>query len=100
MPPLSYNEFERLALITVTLKCIEWEWHKSLPVNGENLWNYQFRQKCEIYTEMQWTFGIQAILDTINQLSWHLITFGKSWPQELPVEHTVVLQNNKNTWER
>ena len=85
------NEFEWLALITVTLKCIEREWHKSLPVNGENLWNYQFRQKCEIYTEMQWTFGIQAILDTINQLSWHLITFGKFWPQELPVEHMVVL---------
>ena len=49
---------------------------------------------------MQWMFGIQAILDTINQLSWHLITFGKSWPQELPVEHTVALQNNKNTWDR
>ena len=36
-------------------------------------------------------FGIQAILDTINQLSGHLITFGKSWPQELPAKHTVVL---------
>ena len=34
-------------------------------------------------------FGIQAILDTINQLSWHLITFGTCWPQEIPVEHTV-----------
>ena len=45
-------------------------------------------------------FGIQAILDTINQLSCHLITFGKSWSQELPVEHTVILQNNKNTWEK
>ena len=45
-------------------------------------------------------FGIQAILDTINQLSWHLITFGKLWPQELPVEHMVALQNNKNTWEK
>ena len=30
------------------------------------LWNYQFSQKCEIYTEMQWMFGIQAILDTID----------------------------------
>ena len=39
---------------------------------------------------MQWTFGIQAILDTINQLSWHLITFSTSLPEELPVEHTVV----------
>ena len=54
-------------------------------------WIYQFSQKYEIYTEMQWTFGIQAILDTINQLSWHLITFGTCWPQELPVDHMVVL---------
>ena len=23
-----------------TWECIEWEWHKSLPVNGKNLWNY------------------------------------------------------------
>ena len=39
MPPLNYNEFEWLALVTVTFKCIEWEWHKSLPVNSENLSN-------------------------------------------------------------
>ena len=54
-------------------------------------WIYQFSQKYEIYTEMQWMFGIQAILDTINQFSWHLITFGTCWPQELPVDYTVVL---------
>ena len=36
-------------------------------------------------------FGNQAILDTINPLSCHLITFGTGWPQELPVNHTVVL---------
>ena len=66
VPPLNYNEFEWLALATVTFKCIEWEWHKSLPVNSENLCNYQLNQKHEIYTEMQWTFGIQAILDNIN----------------------------------
>ena len=48
MPPLSYNEFEWLALVAITFKCIEWEWHKSLPVNSEHLWNYQFNQKHEI----------------------------------------------------
>ena len=58
---------------------------------AKNLWNYQFRQKCEIYTEMQWMLGIHAILDTINQLLWHVITFGIFWPQELPVEHMEVL---------
>ena len=49
---------------------------------------------------MQWTFGIWPIIDDINQLSWHLITFGTCWPQELPVEHTVVTIINKNTWEK
>ena len=79
MPPLNYNEFEWQALVWVTLQCIEWEWHKSLPVNSKNLWNYQFSQKYEIYTEMQWMFGIQAISDTINQFSmisdhiWYLL---------------------------
>ena len=29
------NEFEWLALITVTLEHIEWGWHKSLQVNGK-----------------------------------------------------------------
>ena len=43
-------------------------------------------------------FGIQAIPDTMNQLSWHLITFGTCWPQELPVEHIEALINNQNTW--
>ena len=45
---------------------IGWEWHKSLPVNSENLWIYKIRQKSEIYTGKQWTFGIQAILDTCD----------------------------------
>ena len=49
---------------------------------------------------MQWTFGIQPIIDDIDQLSWHLITFGTCWPQELPVEHMVVAITNKNTWEK
>ena len=25
VPPLNYNEFEQLALVTVTFECIEWE---------------------------------------------------------------------------
>ena len=50
----------------VKLYDIGWEWHKSLPVNSENLKFYQNWQKCEIYTEMQWTFGIQAIPDTCD----------------------------------
>ena len=60
---LNYNEFEWLV---ITFNCIEREWHKSLPVNSENLWNFQFNQKHEIYPEMQWMFGIQAILDTTD----------------------------------
>ena len=30
----------------------------------------------------------------------HLVPIGTNWPQELPVEHTVVAIINKNTWER
>ena len=62
-----------------TLHCIrdsEWEWHKSLPVNGKTYVIYQFNEKHEFYTEMQWTFDIQAILEQF------------------------LLQNNKNTWEK
>ena len=60
------------------------------------------RQKCEIYAEMQWNFGIQAILDTCDTkyyVGTHLTLFGTSWPQELPVEHIVALINDKNIWE-
>ena len=85
MPPLNCNEFEWQALVLVTLQGIEWEWHKSLPVN---LRNYQFSQKCEIYTEIQWMFGIQAILDTMNQLSCHIIKYSDLWQQELPENHS------------
>ena len=45
-------------------------------------------------------FGIQAILNTINVKYEYLNSFGTCWPQELPVEHTVELINNKNTWEK
>ena len=30
----------------------------------------------------------------------HLVLVGTGWPQELPVEHTVVIINDKNTWEK
>ena len=30
----------------------------------------------------------------------HLVLVGTGWPQELPVEHTVVTINDKNTWEK
>ena len=52
-------------------------------------------QKHEIYHETQWTFGIQAILDAMNQLlgniyqlSRHIIKDNSLWPQELPGNHT------------
>ena len=30
----------------------------------------------------------------------HLVLVGTGWPQELPVEHTVVAIIDKNTWEK
>ena len=56
--------------------------------------NYQFSQKCEIYTEIQWTFGIQAIPDIMNQLSCHIITYSDLWIQELPEIHSQSSLNN------
>ena len=32
-------------------------------------------QKHEFYPKMKWTFDIQANLDTMNQLSWHIIKY-------------------------
>ena len=43
-----------------------------------------FNQKHEFYPKMQWTFGIQANLDAMNQLSWHIIKYSNLWNQELP----------------
>ena len=48
---------------------------------------YLINQKYEIYPKMKWTFGIQANLDAINQLSWHNIKYSNLWPQELPGNH-------------
>ena len=49
---------------------------------------------------MQCTFGIQAIPDTCDTKCQCLNSFGTCWPQELPVEHTLVTINDKNTWEK
>ena len=43
-------------------------------------------------------FGIQAISDTCDMKYYCLNSFDTCWPQELPMEHMVVLQSNKNTW--
>ena len=39
----------------------------------------------------------QARNDNINEFPWNLSTFGKPWPQELPVEHTEWHKINKMT---
>ena len=39
-------------------------------------------------------FGIQASLDAMNQLSWHIIKYSDLWPQELPGNHTVCIKTN------
>ena len=41
-------------------------------------------------------FGIQANLDVINKLSWHIIKHNKLWPQEIPGNH---MQCNKTNVE-
>ena len=39
------------------------------------------------------------VIQNIN-VETHLVLVGTCWPQELPVEHTVVTINDKNTWEK
>ena len=40
-----------------------------------------------------------TMIQNIN-IRTHLILVGTGWPQELPVEHTVVAIKDKNTWEK
>ena len=40
-----------------------------------------------------------TMIQNIN-IRTHLILVGTGWPQELPVEHTGVAINDKNTWEK
>ena len=40
------------------------------------------------------------LLTNYHDILSHLVLVGTGWPQELPVEHTVVAIINKNTWEK
>ena len=40
-----------------------------------------------------------TMIQNIN-LRTHLVLIGTGWLQELPVKHTVVTINDKNTWEK
>ena len=74
-----------------------WEWHKSLPVNSEFTKigkNVKFALECNEHLVFK-PFLI-TMVQNINV--WN--SFGTCWPQELPVEHTVVAINDKNTWEK
>ena len=44
----------------------------------------------------------EGMNETFNEryIRTHLVLAGTGWPQELPVEHTVVAINVKNTWEK
>ena len=43
---------------------------------------------------MKWMCGIQASLDAVNQLSWHIIKYSNLWSQELPGNHTQCNKTN------
>ena len=53
-------------------------------------WKPMKLPKCEIYAQMQWTFGIQAILDAMNQLLRHLI-------RNINTETHLVLVGHRNS---
>ena len=89
MPPLSQNDkLCGLSNCDDNMHCIEWEWHKSLPVKAKLAKYTQIIkscQKCQKYTELWWTFVVQAICDNINLKYQHLNPLGTSWTQELPL---------------
>ena len=69
---------------------LNWKWHS----HHQLVWIYWINQKHEFYPKMQWTFGIQANLDTINQLSCHINRCSNLWTQELPGNHTQCNKTN------
>ena len=50
----------------VTWEYTEWEWHKSLPVNGKTYEFYQFNEKLWKNTKLWWMFDVQAIPDNMK----------------------------------
>ena len=80
------------------MKCygFGWEWHKPLPVNSKT---NEFTKKWNLH----WN-AINICYLSHSEYLWYKILMSEQiwyfWPQELPVEHMVVLQSNKNTWEK
>ena len=56
-----------------------------------------FNQKCD--KRLVFKPFLITMIQNIN-VTTHLVLVGTGWPQELPVEHTVVAINDKNTWEK
>ena len=68
----------------------------SLPVNSEFTKidkNVKYALECNAMP------FLITMIQNINVRT-HLVLVGTGWPQELPVEHTVVTINDKNTWEK
>ena len=79
---------------------IGWEWHKSLPVNNQITYltkSVKYALECS-----EWFVFKQFLIPVIQNINadTHLVLIGTNWPQELPVEHTVVTIINKNTWKK
>ena len=61
---------------------------------------YQIRKKVKFTLECNERLVFKLFPDNYDTKYQCLNSFGTCWPQELPVEHMVVLQSNKNTWEK
>ena len=72
----------------------------SLPVNSEFT---KIDKNVKYALECNERFIFKPFLITMIQninVRTHLVLLGTGWPQELPVEHTVVTINDKNTWQK
>ena len=80
MPPLNYNDKNMYTgLSDDTLHCIEWEWHKSLPVNGKTyeITNLSKNVKNTQNSDEHLMYKLFLIIESWNINIWtHLLLLG------------------------
>ena len=62
-----------------------------------NNWTRNTKFNLECSERLVFKPFLAIMIQNINVRT-HLVLVGTGWPQELPVEHTVVAINDKNTW--
>ena len=64
-----------------------------------NNWTRNMKFNLECSERLVFKPFLVTMIQNINVRT-HLVLVGTGWKQELPVEHTLVTINDKNTWEK